>query len=171
MKVATFSTIFNNFGIEKYQFYSEQTAGTSCFLSQSKTDYISISNVQKKFNQANFSQVDWLWNCVISKFKPCFFEKAVNDIKRQNENIIWNHKVWNITLSIIYFWNPCQILTNWFWYNLNDRKDDNFFNVSKSISIFLYKAAFSLYVLPCIYDKLSRVLYKWWNMITLAKYY
>ena len=51
-------------------------------------------------------------------------------------------------------------MTNWFWFNLNDRMGDNFFNVSKRMSIFLYKNAYNLHVLPFIYDKLSKVLYK-----------
>ena len=43
--------------------------------------------------------------------------------------------------------------------------------MSVKVCLFLYKNACNLHVLPCIYYKLSKVLYKCLNMITLAKYY
>ena len=67
---------------------------------------------------------------------------------KSNENI---HKKESDPV-IIYILNPYTFWMNWFWYKLNDGKGDNLFHFGKSVSICIQNA-YSLHVLPCIYDK------------------
>ena len=67
-----------------------------------------------------------------------FFENVVKDIEYYIIKYwILCHKVWNITLSIIYIWNPCMFWTNGFCFILNERKGGNFFILVK-VCLFLY---------------------------------